>query len=41
MKKIVFAATAFAAAALALTGCSKKEGASAKKSEEKVVLTVW
>ncbi|MBS7241859.1 MAG: maltose ABC transporter substrate-binding protein [Treponema sp.] len=41
MKKVVFAAAAIAAGVLALTGCSKKEGASVKKSNEKVVLTVW
>ena len=43
MKKVVFAVAAVAAGLLALTGCSKKEGASAKssKAEEKVVLTVW
>ncbi|MCQ2242054.1 maltose ABC transporter substrate-binding protein [Treponema sp.] len=41
MKKVVFAVAAIAAGVLALTGCSKKEGASVKKSEEKVVLTVW
>ncbi len=41
MKKVVFAAAAIAAGVLALTGCSKKEGASVKKSNEKVLLTVW
>ena len=41
MKKVVFAAAAIAAGVLALTGCPKKEGASVKKSNEKVVLTVW
>lgn len=41
MKKVVVAVAAIAAGVLALTGCSKKADASASKSNEKVVLTVW